>query len=89
MVCMDVDSDGSPDIVVSHQDGLISWFENPTIYCPTDLSGDGMTDINDFLLINSAFGTSCNGCPEDISNDGQVDINDFLMMNSQFGQSCQ
>lgn len=28
--------------------------------CPTDLNGDGTTDVNDFLIFAPAFGTSCN-----------------------------
>lgn len=28
--------------------------------CPTDLTGDGVTDVNDFLIFAPAFGTSCN-----------------------------
>lgn len=28
--------------------------------CPTDLNGDGVTDVNDFIIFAPAFGTSCN-----------------------------
>jgi hypothetical protein len=28
--------------------------------CPTDLTGDGVTDVNDFLIFAPAFGTNCN-----------------------------
>jgi hypothetical protein len=28
--------------------------------CPTDINGDGNTDIDDFLIFAPAFGTSCN-----------------------------
>ena len=28
--------------------------------CPTDLNGDGATDVNDFLIFAPAFGTNCN-----------------------------
>lgn len=28
--------------------------------CPTDLNGDGTTDVQDFLIFGPAFGTSCN-----------------------------
>jgi len=30
------------------------------VACPTDINGDGITDINDFLIFAPAFGTSCN-----------------------------
>jgi hypothetical protein len=56
--------------------------------CGGDITGNGVVDINDFVALNSVFGTSCEDCPEDINNDGQVDVNDFLAFNSQFGSTC-
>jgi hypothetical protein len=56
--------------------------------CLTDITGDGLSDVNDFLSLNTAFGSACVSCPEDISGDSLVDINDFLMLNSAFGQPC-
>ena len=55
---------------------------------PEDIDGNGIVDIADFLQLNSAFGTECDGCPEDIDGNGIVDISDFLMLNSAFGQIC-
>jgi hypothetical protein len=57
--------------------------------CPQDLTNDGLIDVNDFLMFNTDFGTSCTSCPEDLTGDGVVDINDFLMLNSAFGTACQ
>ena len=57
--------------------------------CPGDFNNDGIVDITDFLLFNSAFGQNCSGCPEDMNNDGTVDIVDFLLLNSAFGQTCE
>ena len=56
--------------------------------CPGDINGDGLVDINDFLSLNSAFGSNCT-CAEDINGDGTVDVNDFLELNSAFGNVCQ
>ncbi len=33
--------------------------DNALVACPTDINKDGQTDVNDFLELNSAFGTSC------------------------------
>jgi hypothetical protein len=30
------------------------------VACPTDMNGDGITDVSDFLIFAPAFGTSCN-----------------------------
>ena len=30
------------------------------VTCPTDINADGVTNVNDFLQLSSAFGTSCN-----------------------------
>ncbi len=63
-------------------------FLDPCLDCPTDINGDGSTDINDFLLLNTAFGQSCASCPEDIDANGVVDVSDFLAFNSHFGLPC-
>ena len=55
--------------------------------CPADITGDGVININDFLAVNSNFGTNCT-CASDLNGDGQVDINDFLILNSAFGTTC-
>jgi len=56
--------------------------------CPADINEDGEVDVNDFILLNSSFGTTCSQCPSDINEDGEVDVEDFLILNSQFGQDC-
>jgi hypothetical protein len=45
-------SDWSYSQVLGATKGLVS--------CPTDLNGDGVTNIDDFLIFAPAFGTSCN-----------------------------
>jgi hypothetical protein len=56
--------------------------------CPTDITGDGLTNVNDFLELNSRFGDLCGDCPEDINKDGNVNVDDFLDLNSAFGNPC-
>jgi len=56
--------------------------------CTADIDSDGLVNVNDFLIFNSAFGSTCQGCPADIDNNGFVDVNDFLIFNSEFGSSC-
>jgi hypothetical protein len=57
--------------------------------CPEDINGDGIVDIQDFIQLNSAFGSSCDDCPEDINRDGVVDITDFIQFNSAYGELCE
>jgi hypothetical protein len=55
---------------------------------PTDLSMDGNTDRDDFLLFMSSFSLPCNLCPEDFNHDGIVDNADFLVLLTDFNKSC-
>lgn len=55
---------------------------------PGDINRDGITDVNDFFLINAQLNTSCPNCPEDINSDGMVDIKDFLLFLGDFNFSC-
>ncbi|MHC4649440.1 MAG: C1 family peptidase [Planctomycetota bacterium] len=52
--------------------------ENP---CPADLSGDGVVNVSDFLLLLAAWGT-----PDgDIDGDGDTGITDFLQLLGAWG----
>jgi hypothetical protein len=46
---------------------------------PEDIDGDGVVDINDLLLLISAWG-SCDACEADINVDGAVDVQDLLSL---------
>jgi hypothetical protein len=49
--------------------------------CPADLSGDGVVDVGDFLMLLAAWGT-----PDgDIDGDGDTGITDFLQPLGQWG----
>jgi hypothetical protein len=68
-------------------------YNNEDLLCNTTCSGDinedGTVNVEDFLLLNSAFGSSCMSCDEDIDGNGAVNIDDFLLLNSSFGSTCQ
>ena len=54
--------------------------------CPGDLSGDGMTDAADFVILAANFGMAVvpytNG---DMNGDGFVDAADFTILATSFG----
>ncbi|MCH2134300.1 MAG: C25 family cysteine peptidase [Phycisphaerales bacterium] len=52
--------------------------------CPTDLDGNGTTDVNDILALIAAWGTP-NG---DVTGDGYTDVNDVLLILAEFGNPC-
>ncbi len=55
--------------------------------CAGDITGDGMTDVDDLNQILSAFGTSVGmGDPRDLANnDGFVDVDDLNVVLANFG----
>ncbi len=62
--------------------------------CPSDVTADGLVDVNDLLALLSAYGASfalgANGTPvdADISGDGVVGVDDLLALLGNFGQTC-
>jgi len=56
--------------------------------CAGDINGDQIVDINDFIDLNSMFGSTCEDCPEDLNGDGVVAVEDFLIFNTNFGNDC-
>lgn len=49
-------------------------------HCPADTNGDGVIDHNDYLIMNTNWGTDppCSSpCPSDINNDGAVSVEDL------------
>jgi len=61
---------------------------NGSLGCAADINEDGDIDVEDFLVLNSFFGSQCIGCPADIDGDGVVGVNDFVSFNSVFGSPC-
>ena len=53
--------------------------------CPTDLNGDGATDLADLLEVLASFGVDANG---DTNADGVTDLTDLLAVLAAFGTPC-
>jgi hypothetical protein len=50
---------------------------------PGDIDGNGVVDVNDFLLMLGAWGDCpdpCPPCPADVDGNCSVDVNDFLIL---------
>ena len=56
-------------------------------YCLTDLSGNGLTEVQDVLLLLADFGC-LSECPGDVTGDGATNVEDVLAVLSAFGGSC-
>ncbi|MCH2134386.1 MAG: hypothetical protein MK116_11605 [Phycisphaerales bacterium] len=55
--------------------------------CVGDVTGDGVTNVDDVLAVLGSYGEACSGCPEDIDQDGEVGVDDVLMLLSDW--DCQ
>ncbi len=76
------------DVVTDGYELATGAIVDPCGTCPEDITGNGVVNIDDFLALNSAFGTACADCAEDLTGDGLVNIDDFLALNSAYAQSC-
>jgi len=65
-----------PDVLIIHTD-------------ITDVNGDGLTDNQDFSMLNLIYNSSCLNCREDINADGSIDVKDFLQLLGAFNTACQ
>ncbi len=54
--------------------------------CPEDISGDGIINIRDLVLVATAFGAGA--MPQDVNSDGTVNIIDLAMVGRRFGEVC-
>ena len=55
--------------------------------CPTDVNGDGVTNVLDLIDLLLAFGTMAGG-PADVNGDGAVNVLDLIEVLLHFGQAC-
>ncbi len=55
--------------------------------CPTDISGDGVTDIQDMLLFLADFGCS-SACVGDFDGNDSTDAADLIIFLASFGTLC-
>ena len=55
--------------------------------CPGDVTADGGTDVSDFFILASNFGTPSGATRSqgDVTGDGAVDVSDFFVVASDFG----
>ena len=60
---------------------IFSQIPNPADPCPADLSGDGVVNVTDLLLIISAWGSA----KGDVTGDGVTDVSDLLVAIGAFG----
>ena len=56
--------------------------------CPTDLDGNGQTDLQDLSLLLGDFGNSGANLPGDVNGDGVVDLTDLSALLAAFGAPC-
>ncbi|MEE2906733.1 MAG: hypothetical protein VX527_02770 [Planctomycetota bacterium] len=58
--------------------------------CPSDVNGDGTTNVDDLLQLLGEFGTDCTveECTCDVDGSGAVDVNDLLSMLGFYGEDC-
>ena len=54
------------------------------IPCASDITSDGMVNVNDLLAVINAWG-SCANCPADLNDDGLVNVNDLLAVINAWG----
>ena len=59
---------------------------DPEPDCPSDINGDGVTDVTDVLAVVGAWGT--NDAAADVDNDGVVGVTDLLILIDAWGP-CQ
>lgn len=52
--------------------------------CPGDLNGDGVVNVNDLLVMLSAWGPNA-GHPADLNGDGNVNVTDLLQLLTVWG----
>jgi len=58
----------------------VGWlFPEPTAI-PGDVNGDGLLNVEDLLMMLSAWGSCSGDCSEDITGDGVVDVSDLLQL---------
>ena len=72
---------GAPDGVTG--DGSVLIVCTPGEDCPTDIDGNGATDVSDVLAVIAAWGGS--GGDEDVNGDGTVDVGDLLEVIGAWG----
>ena len=58
----------------------VGWLFPEPADIPGDINGDGQLNVEDLLIVLSAWGSCSGDCPEDITGDGAVDVSDLLLL---------
>ncbi|TVQ51913.1 MAG: hypothetical protein EA377_11320 [Phycisphaerales bacterium] len=60
---------------------------DPVDPCPADLTGDGVVNVFDLLLLLESWGTCADpsNCPADLNNDGIINVFDLLELLANWG----
>ncbi|MEK7479396.1 MAG: hypothetical protein AAB634_02575, partial [Patescibacteria group bacterium] len=84
-------SGGAPGALFDPEHGV--WIPEPFgAACPTDITGDNITDISDLVRVGVRFGESSTypgWIPEDIHKDGIINILDIVLVAREFGNRCE
>lgn len=76
----------SPVTLLLDHVGFYAGAQAPPLACAGDLDGNGATDVFDFALFVSNFGSAVpTGTIGDLDNDGDVDVLDFALFVPNFG----
>lgn len=75
---------GAPGFAVSQSGTTVTLTFEGEGTCGADLSGDGVVDLGDLLMVLAAWG-DCEGCSVDLDGDGQVGIGDLLIVLAAWG----
>jgi len=54
-------------------------------YLPGDINKDHVVNVQDYILLSNAFGTS--NAAADINSDGTVNVQDYILLSNNFGKS--
>ncbi len=91
----DIDGDCWLDLVIGRCNGTQVWINQAPgsacpVLCPTDINGDGTTNVLDLIDLLLCFGQpAIPGCVgEDINEDGNVNVLDLIDLLLAFGTAC-
>ncbi len=59
-----------------------------SVFCPTDINGDGATDFSDLNLLLGAYGVAAPEQATDVDGDGETGFGDLNLLLGGYGQSC-
>ena len=82
----DLNGDGAIDLVTADVTGdTISVLLNRCVPCVADLDDSSHVDVNDLLLLLSAWGPCSEPCEADLNSDQVVDVTDLLSLLASWG----